>query len=323
MQVSKPSRYLIPFLLTLSITMVSCGGGRSVKKGELSGNITISGAFALYPLTVLWAEGFMKENPGVRIDISAGGAGKGMTDVLSGMVDLAMLSREVANAEDSLGAWSITVAKDAVVPMVSTSNPYFDKLQQIGITKTRLSAMYITGRLKFWGELLGNKSVEKIDTYTRSDACGAAEMWASFLGKHQEDLLGIGVFGDPGMADAVKADKFSLGYNNLIFAYDLNTRKCYSGIAVVPIDLNEDGKIEPNEAFYGSLDSIAAAIKDGRYPSPPARNLYFISKNKPQNAIVIAFIKYILTKGQQQIPAAGYIPLKSELVSKMLQKIEL
>ncbi len=322
MHIERFSKMFVPALLVVVVALASCGGGRSVKKGELSGNITISGAFALYPIAVMWAEGFMQEHPGVRIDISAGGAGKGMTDVLSGMVDLAMLSREVAKAENSQGAWSITVAKDAVLPMISTANPYFSEIQKIGITKTRFSLMYISGELKFWGELLGSKSVDKIDLYTRSDACGAAEMWASFLGKHQEDLQGVGVFGDPGMADAVKADKFSLGYNNLIFAYNLKTRKCYSGIAVVPIDLNEDGKIEPQEAFYSSLDSIAAAIKDGRYPSPPARNLYLISKGKPKNEIVVAFIKYILTKGQQQIPAAGYIPLKDDLVNEMLQKVE-
>ena len=141
----------------------------------------------------------MKENPGVRIDISAGGAGKGMTDVLSGMVDLAMLSREVAKVESNQGAWSITVAKDAVVPMISTSNPYFKEIMKVGISKARFSALYISGSIKFWGELLGNQSVEKINLYTRSEACGAAEMWASFLGNHQEDLRGIGVFGDPGM----------------------------------------------------------------------------------------------------------------------------
>ncbi|MBR4637224.1 MAG: substrate-binding domain-containing protein, partial [Bacteroidales bacterium] len=74
--------------------MTSCGTKKeaSQKEGALSGEISISGAFALYPLAVQWVEEFQKANPGVHIDISAGGAGKGMTDVLANVVDLGMVS---------------------------------------------------------------------------------------------------------------------------------------------------------------------------------------------------------------------------------------
>jgi len=51
--------------------------------------------------------------------------------------------------------------------------------------------------------------------YTRSDACGAAENVAKFFGKKQEDLLGVGVFGDPGLAQAVKKDPLGIGINNI------------------------------------------------------------------------------------------------------------
>jgi len=49
---------------------------------KITGQISISGAFALYPMTVKWSEEFRKINPDVRIDISAGGAGKGIADAL-------------------------------------------------------------------------------------------------------------------------------------------------------------------------------------------------------------------------------------------------
>jgi phosphate transport system substrate-binding protein len=51
----------------------------------LSGKITMSGAYALYPMAVRWGEEFKKINPGVSFDIQGGGAGKGMTDVLAGI----------------------------------------------------------------------------------------------------------------------------------------------------------------------------------------------------------------------------------------------
>jgi phosphate transport system substrate-binding protein len=56
---------------------------------KLKGKISLSGAWALYPMAVTWAAEFKKLHPQVQIDISAGGAGKGMTDVISGLVDIA------------------------------------------------------------------------------------------------------------------------------------------------------------------------------------------------------------------------------------------
>ena len=68
-------------------------------KDNLKGEISLSGAFALYPMVVKWAEEFKKIHPNVRIDISGGGAGKGMTDALAKVVDLGMVSRDVHDVE--------------------------------------------------------------------------------------------------------------------------------------------------------------------------------------------------------------------------------
>ncbi|NCD42596.1 MAG: phosphate ABC transporter substrate-binding protein, partial [Bacteroidia bacterium] len=68
-------------LLLLPLLFVRCNGRQSQEKKQSA--VNISGAFALYPLTVRWAEAFMEENPEIRINISAGGAGKGMADALS------------------------------------------------------------------------------------------------------------------------------------------------------------------------------------------------------------------------------------------------
>ena len=85
-------------------------------KDNLKGEISLSGAFALYPMVVKWAEEFKKIHPNVRIDISGGGAGKGMTDALAKVVDLGMVSRDVHDVEFKKGAVAFAVVKDAVVP---------------------------------------------------------------------------------------------------------------------------------------------------------------------------------------------------------------
>jgi phosphate transport system substrate-binding protein len=284
-------------------------------------NISISGAFALYPLTVKWAEEYQKLHPEVTIDVSAGGAGKGMTDVLSGMVDLAMFSRTISPEETNKGAWSLAVARDAVVPTINSSNPYLTGILKQGLTKAQFSDIYVNRKITSWNQLLPEAKLEKINIYTRSDACGAAEMWAKFLDSNQETLSGTGVFGDPGIADAVKSDKLGIGYNNVIYAYDTKSRKPYDGISIIPVDINQNGQIDESESFYGTLDDIMKAIAEDRYPSPPARDLYLISKGKPVKGITIDFLNWILTDGQKFVHEAGYVQLKTEKVVEEKLKI--
>ncbi len=288
----------------------------------LQGTISISGAFALYPMTTRWSDEFCKIHPNVRIDISGGGAGKGMVDALSGMVDLGMFSRDVKKEEKEKGCWEINVTKDAVLPTINSKNPLIDKLKNKGLTKEKFYKIFISGEITDWGTAVGNNKVKsKINIYTRSDACGAAQKWAEFLGKNQEDLLGIGVNADPGVANAVKKDVFAIGYNNKIYIYDIQTKKKYKGLEVIPIDINENGVIDKEENFYGNADEIAKAIKTGKYPSPPARKLSFVSKGKPENKAAIEFLKWILTEGQKYVKESGYIKLPEKEINSELQKI--
>jgi phosphate transport system substrate-binding protein len=311
-------------LLACVIFLSGCNQNRpgtAADKNAVKGTVSLSGAFALYPMAVKWAEEFMKVYPETRIDISAGGAGKGMTDALSGMVDMGMFSREVTQAEIDKGCWYIAVTKDAVMPTVNLNNPVIAELLSKGLTLEKFQEYFLTENPHYWEELSGEANMNKINVYTRSDACGAAEMWAKYLGKNQEGLRGIGVFGDPGMADAVKNDKYGIGYNNVAYSYDMTTRRKYPGLEVVPIDLNNNGIVDPEESFYGTLDEIMNAIQTGKYPSPPARDLYFVSKGKPSNPVAVAFLKWILTDGQRFVSEAGYVRLTDEKIKNELGKL--
>jgi len=312
-------------IIIAGLVIWSCGPDpRYHKKRAVEGHITLSGAFALYPMATLWAEEFRKLYPGVDIDITAGGSGKGITDVLSGMVDLAMVSRDISAEEEAKGAWKIGVVMDAVVPIISSANPLADSLLTKGLTPRQLQQIFVKQSLTRWNEIFSvPDSGIVINVYTRSDACGAAEMWAKFLHSRQEMLAGVGVYGDPGVTTAIKGDPLAIGYNNLIFAYDLKTKRPFSGIKILPIDLNENGKIDVAENFYEQLDSLQYAIQDGRYPSPPSRMLYFVSKGKPKSRAVNEFLKWILTEGQHYVLASGYVPLPNEQRLAELSKVRI
>src|SRR5688572_8588311 len=315
---------LVTFLFCLSHA-TGCSEKKSstiASNDNLEGTISMSGAFALYPLANKWAEEFTKIHPDVRFNISAGGAGKGMADALAAAVDLGMLSREIKKEELSSGAWPVSVTKDAVVPVINSNNPVVSLLKQRGLSQEALKKIFVTSEIATWGNAVNSGATQKLNVYTRSDASGAAATWAAYLGGEEQDVLkGIGVFGDPGLADAVKKDVAGIGYNNVIYVYDLTSKQKYPGIDVVPLDVNGDGKVSMNELFYQNLDSLMTAIADGRYPSPPARELYFVSKGKPESKVVQIFLKWVLTEGQKYVAETGYIRLSEERIKTELAKL--
>jgi phosphate transport system substrate-binding protein len=310
--------------LTVLSLLGACGSG-SEKAGKKDGGtistIRISGAWALYPMMVRWADEFTKTHPGCEIDVAAGGAGKGVADTLSGLVDIGMVSREIKPEELQKGAWYVPVVKDAVFPIMNAGNPVAKEVMSKGLTKKKFLALWVEGKNLTWGQLAGGSSVDRIRVYTRSDACGAAETWAKYLeNRKQEDLRGIGVYGDPGITEAIKKDLRGIGYNNLNFAYDMKTGLPREGIRIIPIDINENGRIDPEEDLTSKEKAMQAVIARV-YPSPPVRELNLIIKGKPSTP-VREFIQWILTDGQRFVEEVGYIRISEKQIKEALAKVK-
>ncbi|MDR3365784.1 MAG: PstS family phosphate ABC transporter substrate-binding protein [Prevotellaceae bacterium] len=314
------------FMLLVGLALLVSCANRSKQKaavnsaGGLSGSIQLSGAFALYPMAVRWGEEFRKLHPNVKIDISGGGAGKGMTDALAGVVDIGMVSREIYPEELGKGANAFAVVKDAVVLTINANNPLLADIKKIGLKKSTAEKLW-TQQLSTWGQVLGTSSATPVHVFTRSDACGAAETFAAWFGKKQEHLKATAVFGDPGVAAAVQKDRVGIGYNNIAYAYDQQTKKPFEGLAVVPIDVNDNGAVDPEEDFYEATETLVAAINEGKFPSPPARDLYLVVKGKPDKPELIAFLEYVLSDGQQYAKETGYIGLSDDKLKKEIAKL--
>lgn len=288
--------------------------------------IKISGAFALYPMMGIWADEYEKLNPGIKIDISAGGAGKGMADAIMGIVDIGMVSREIYPEEIKQGIFWVSVAKDAVVATINTKNPIVDYILEKGLTKQQFIEIFITRNIKTWGEIEGNLiNTKPIKVYTRSDACGAAQTWAEYLGDYTQDDLTIvadsAINGDPNLAASIQSDIYGIGYNNINFVYDAETKYPFPNIIPVPIDLDENLKLDYYENFYENRTKIVDAIEKNMYPSPPARDLHLVTKIA-FTGVVKDFVNWILTDGQKFVTTSGYIKLQKETIESQLEYLE-
>jgi phosphate transport system substrate-binding protein len=323
-QTQKKMTALISVLLMSTVGIVSLSGCTSQQQNV----IKISGANALQPMMEVWAKEYQKLHPDIRIDVSGGGAGKGMTEAIAGVVDIGMYSKEITQNDIVNGVFWVSVASDAVIATMNSQNPVKDMILAKGVTKAQLrdifTNVYSNRNIKTWGQLVGdsNASTERIWVFTRQDSCGAAEMWAKYLGRYLQDNLTAAAdaaqIEDAGVRTAVQGNVNSIGYNNINTVYDMQTKLPYSGILPVPLDLNENGILDANESFYQNSSSIINAIRNHIYPWPPARNLHLVTKHN-FTGIVKDFINWILTDGQQYVESSGYLQLPQETLQQQIQ----
>ncbi|MDH7506834.1 MAG: substrate-binding domain-containing protein [Candidatus Thermoplasmatota archaeon] len=310
------------FTISAILIIVISGFSGCVQQEEKT--IKVSGAFAMYPIMCIWAEEYQKINSDIKIDVSSGGAGKGMSDALGGLVNIGMISRDIDPDEISQGVFWVSVVKDAVVATINSQNPVIDIILEKGLTKEQLKEIFITGKITTWGQLVNTDNNDPIHVYTRSDSCGAAETWAKYLGNYTQDDFtdkASKVKDDPGVAGAVKNDKYGIGYNNINYVYSSETKLPFEGLQSVPLDLNGNGILDENENFYNTRGDILNAISNDIYPSPPSRYLHLATKGK-FTGITYDFVYWILTDGQKFVNDAGYTVLSQEVINQQLQYLE-
>lgn len=313
------TRTTISGILAATLSFAAAGAAFS-QETALKGTITLSGAWAIYPTAVAWGEAFQKKYPGVKIDISAGGAGKGAADAIAGLVDIGMVSRDPDPAETGKGITPVYILHDAVFPVVSEKNPFLQDILRRGVNQRTLTDIYITGKVTKWDEVVGRSAGKSIHLYTRSDSAGAPASWAKYLGnKKQEDLKGVGVYGDPGLIEAAKRDPVGIGYGNFSFVFTRDG-KVINGARLVPIDSNNNGKADPDEV-YGTRGEAIKAIEAGRYPA--TRKNYFFVKGKPKG-LLKEYIKFALSdEGTRIVEEVGTsLPLPVAERVKTLKGLE-
>lgn len=283
---------------------------------DFTGTVTLSGAWAIYPTAVAWAEAFQKLHPGVKVEVSAGGAGKGAADAIAGLVDIGMVSRDPDPAEISKGILPVYILHDAVFPVISEKNPDIGNIFKKGISRDIWKKIYITGQVSTWGGASGGDSGKKIHVYTRSDSCGAAASWAAYLGKKQEDLKGVGIYGDPGLLEAAKRDPLGLGYNNFSYVFNRDG-SLIKGAKLAPVDSNNNGIADAGEVINNREEAVKAIIS-GAYPAV-RKNFFFLSKNA--SPLAKSFIEFALSDEGVKITdeVGASLPVTPEERKKSLQ----
>ncbi|MBK7213185.1 MAG: substrate-binding domain-containing protein [Bacteroidales bacterium] len=293
----------------------------SASSNALNGTISISGAYALSPLMKIWAEKFMVLHPGLKIEVLENGTGAGLDNLLAGKSQIAMISSPLTPSLENKGLWKVDVSREGIVPVVNSNNPELSSLLIKGITRETLGKVYSGNHAFSWESITGKAGNSSINTYCRADRSGAAEFWARYLDLSTDKLNGVKVNGDTGIISAVKLDKLALGFCNAHYAFNLQSHSAAEGITVLPIDFNGNGKIDSKEDIYESIEKLHRAAYLGTFPSHLCRDLSLVCLNKPTDANITEFIRWILAEGQEIAIQSGYCEIRYCDKDKVLEDL--
>ncbi|ELY66017.1 ABC-type phosphate transporter substrate-binding component [Natronococcus jeotgali DSM 18795] len=265
----------------------------------------------------VWADIYTDERD-VEIDVSGGGTGVGVSDVLNEQVDVAMMGRGPEEAELEQGLVATAMLIDTVVGTINVNNPVYDELREHGLTQDELAAIF-SKEITNWNEVVEPDVDEPIFVYGRSDSSAAYQKWGEFLGGYTEseleDMADGNFDGDQQVAQAINNDTHAISLNNINYVYDFNTGDLEMNIRPVPLDRDGNGTLASEEDFYDTRDDFLTAVEDGRYPSPPARDMYLAANGEFDDAAA-DFVEWVLTEGQQYVRENGYAPIGDEKLEK-------
>ncbi|MBL6706462.1 MAG: PstS family phosphate ABC transporter substrate-binding protein [Planctomycetaceae bacterium] len=279
----------------------------------VSGSLKSVGSDTMNNEMTLWAEGFMRHYPSLKIEIEGKGSSTAPPALIAGTSQFGPMSRamkdaEVAEFEKKFGykPVSLPTSIDMLAVYVNKDNPVKGmSLQQVDaiFSKTRKGG-YPTD-IRTWGQagLVGEWASKPISLYGRNSASGTygyLKENALFKGDYKDEVKEQP--GSSSVVQGVASDKFGIGYSGIGYKT--------ADVRAVPLAVEGDDFVaaEPANAYSGDY--------------PLARFLYLYVNHKPGtelDPLRREFIRYIFSKqGQEDVVKDGYYPVPASIAKKAL-----
>ncbi len=284
----------------------------------VSGSLSSVGSDSLNNLMTLWAEGFQKFYPNVRVQIEGKGSSTAPPALIAGTAQLGPMSRPMRESE--IDAFErkyghkptpVRVAVDALAVFVNKDNPIKClSVEQVDAVFSKTRRQGFREDIKTWGQLglTGEWASRPISLYGRNSASGT-------YGYFKEHILRNGDYKDevkeqPGSAAVVQGvtvDRFAVGYSGIGYST--------AGVRSVPISEKAGGEC---------MEATAPNAYSGKYPIARFLLIYI---NKSPNAtgdpLVREFVRYALAKqGQEVVIKDGYFPIPAVIAAEEMRKFQ-
>jgi len=264
--------------------------------------VVITGNRFSYPLIQKWIDDYNKTNPNVQIIIES----RGTTD--PAQYDILVEAYEQDEAIKDTREY-VYVARYAILPVANSKSAFARFYADKGLDTDLINQI-------FFHDLFADREKQKpikfpFTIYTRLQKAGAPIVFAKYFKHQQKDIKGTAIAGaDEHLLKALLRDSIGVSYLPLSLIYDPQTRKPIEGLKVLPVDLNDNGKVNDEEKFYSDLDKVIAKLESsdpGDRKNVPVGFLHLSVDKKHASPEAVEFLKWVNEHAQEYLHELGYL----------------
>lgn len=300
-------------ILIIALFFISCSIANS-KEEEIRTKSPENIAFNvytspdLYNLTLKWVEEYGKLDPTLKINVIKS-ADNHIPEMLNEGAGIGFTADESFAHLNGQSIWNMVVGRDVIVPVMNINNPLVEEICRKGITPKGLLSVLENAEKQSWDMLLGNtlnNSAIPLNCYMANDPSVQSGV-GNFLNNNQ--VSGFKLVQPEELISIIQKEPAAFGFCRLIQIIDPANPHFIDRVKLVPIDKNGNGKIDYMEDIYNDLQTFSRGVWIGKYPQALSGTVYSVSSVKPENEAEVAFLKWVLTDGQQFLSTNGYCEL--------------
>lgn len=273
------------------------------KQASTTHAINLASSPELNSLVQSWVSEYEKLNAGVKINVSDWQN----EPASAGRINL-ITSDYPEASNDQL--WKMTVGRDAIVAIFNAANPMLNEINTQGISANELAALFSDPAKRNWNSLI-DKGQNAAVNYYSMDSEKIKENLAAFAGIAPGAISGTVVNTSSEIISAIQKDKYAIGFCRLTDIREAGTNALVQGIKLLPVDKNQNGRLDSFENIYANLEAFTRGVWIGKYPRALCGNIYAVSAARPTDQNTVTFLGWVTTEGQKYLNANGYSDLAS------------
>lgn len=308
---------LIGFLLLFASGYVYCAGSAGEKSDSQQATTSIMCSPDLQTITSKWANEYNRLYPAVNIKISTSGFSNSNLDKGE---SLTFVSGRDESAIHKTANWKLVVGRNIIVPVMNSGNPYYKVIYTQGISEKNLVLLLNHPDERNWGTLLANDQNEPIHIYIVNDETVKYSL-SKLLEKSQVQFTAITFGTSDEVISAVQNDPLAIGLTNILSIQTSENRGLAAKLQFLPIDKNGNGSLDYMENIYADLNTFERGVWIGKFPKAFVNNVFAVSNLQPVAENELAFLKWVITDGQQFMNANGFSEMVSSESQSQLDKL--